>query len=449
MGTTQIRNVRNIQKLNERELNWGISGSASWHHEYRDSAWIFIGGMPYELSEGDIITVFSQYGEIVNINLVRDKKTGKSKGYAFLCYEDQRSTILAVDNLNSTQILKRTIRVDHVMNYKMPKEHEDDDEITTKLKNEGCAPKIIHEEKQEEVAEVPKKLKVKKAKKKKSKGKKSKKRHHSSSSSSSSSDADTKVKVKIEKIDPAYGDYDNGNQSQDRQKKNYDKSTISKKFNEPLNEKNKSRNENSKSMNHSSNLNRRRNASDERLSPEFKNDDHFRNSSRHSNLSESYHREVKREKIYDSEVNNSKSNRHLHDHSDHRIEKSLTLNRHEKEKDKHFSNSKDYSDNRESRYENPNERKRQNYKNDRDDFREGHRRKRTHSSDTSESEFNVSKMKSRRRSRSKESSPTLSNKNKYHHQRKVSCDIRYKKSRSRSQERYHKNNSRSRDRNFR
>lgn len=45
-----------------------------------------------------------RYGEIVHINLVRDKETGKQKGYCFLCYEDQRSTILAVDNLNGIKV---------------------------------------------------------------------------------------------------------------------------------------------------------------------------------------------------------------------------------------------------------------------------------------------------------------------------------------------------------
>lgn len=38
----------------------------------------------------------SRYGEIVDVNLVRDKGTGKSKGFAFIAYEDQRSTVLAV-----------------------------------------------------------------------------------------------------------------------------------------------------------------------------------------------------------------------------------------------------------------------------------------------------------------------------------------------------------------
>lgn len=45
-----------------------------------------------------------RYGEVVNINLVRDKKTGKSKGFCFICYEDQRSTILAVDNFNGIKV---------------------------------------------------------------------------------------------------------------------------------------------------------------------------------------------------------------------------------------------------------------------------------------------------------------------------------------------------------
>lgn len=49
-------------------------------------------------------SIMCRYGEVVNINLVRDKATGKSKGYAFLCYEDQRSTVLAVDNLNSIKV---------------------------------------------------------------------------------------------------------------------------------------------------------------------------------------------------------------------------------------------------------------------------------------------------------------------------------------------------------
>ncbi|XP_044747334.1 U2 snRNP component ist3 [Coccinella septempunctata] len=136
-----LTNMKNVTKLSERELQ--NNSKSSWHDQYRDSAWIFIGGLPYELTEGDIICIFSQYGEIVNINLIRDKDNGKSKGFCFLCYEDQRSTILAVDNLNGIKVLKRIIRVDHVSEYKIPKEGKKTGEETKKLYNEGCAPKAV------------------------------------------------------------------------------------------------------------------------------------------------------------------------------------------------------------------------------------------------------------------------------------------------------------------
>lgn len=64
----------------------------------------------------------------MNANMPRDKETGKPRGFAFLMYEDQRSTVLAVDNLNGAQVLGKTLRVDHVKNYKQPKSKNDDGE---------------------------------------------------------------------------------------------------------------------------------------------------------------------------------------------------------------------------------------------------------------------------------------------------------------------------------
>ncbi|OSD04560.1 hypothetical protein PYCCODRAFT_1443825 [Trametes coccinea BRFM310] len=118
--------VQEIKKINQRELELGIKGS--WHDDYKDSAYIFVGGLHRDLTEGDVITIFSQYGEIMDINMPRDKETGKQRGFAFLMYEDQRSTILAVDNLNGAKVLDRTLRVDHVKNYKQGKIKGEDGE---------------------------------------------------------------------------------------------------------------------------------------------------------------------------------------------------------------------------------------------------------------------------------------------------------------------------------
>ncbi len=102
------------------------SPEASWHTDYRDTAFVYFGGLPYELSEGDVVTIFSQYGEPVFLKLARDKETGKSKGFGWLKYEDQRSTDLAVDNLGGATISGRMVRVDHAR-YKL-RDDEDPEE---------------------------------------------------------------------------------------------------------------------------------------------------------------------------------------------------------------------------------------------------------------------------------------------------------------------------------
>ncbi|EEA23956.1 conserved hypothetical protein [Talaromyces marneffei ATCC 18224] len=125
-----MNSIRQIQALNKRELENAVTPEASWHADYRDTAYIYIGGLPFDLSEGDIVTIFSQYGEPVHVNLIRDKDTGKSKGFAFLKYEDQRSTDLAVDNLGGATVMGRVLRVDHTR-YKRKEEEGEEDNVAT------------------------------------------------------------------------------------------------------------------------------------------------------------------------------------------------------------------------------------------------------------------------------------------------------------------------------
>lgn len=123
-----MNTIREIQNLNKRELENGVSTEASWHADYRDTAYIYIGGLPFDLSEGDILTIFSQFGEPTYINLIRDKESGKSKGFAFLKYEDQRSTDLAVDNLGGASVMGRVLKVDHTRYKRKDGEEEEERE---------------------------------------------------------------------------------------------------------------------------------------------------------------------------------------------------------------------------------------------------------------------------------------------------------------------------------
>ncbi|KAH7063177.1 hypothetical protein B0J12DRAFT_549329, partial [Macrophomina phaseolina] len=133
-----MNKIRQIKELNKRELEAGITPEGSWHADYRDTAFVYIGGLPYEVSEGDIVTIFSQYGEPVYVNLVRDKETGKSKGFAFLKYEDQRSCDLAVDNLSGAKVMGRIISVDHTR-YKKKEGEELRDNTYGEVDGDGNA----------------------------------------------------------------------------------------------------------------------------------------------------------------------------------------------------------------------------------------------------------------------------------------------------------------------
>lgn len=117
--------IRQTQLLNKRELENATPPSASWHADYRDTAYIYIGGLHPDLTEGDVVTIFSQFGNPTHLNLIRDKETGKSKGFGFLKYEDQRSCDLAVDNFTGADVLGRLLRVDHTRYKKKDDEDED------------------------------------------------------------------------------------------------------------------------------------------------------------------------------------------------------------------------------------------------------------------------------------------------------------------------------------
>jgi len=121
---------REVARVNQQELDQGVPDSASWHQDFRDTAWVsalrkithstnvagaqvFVGNLSPELVEGDVLCVFSQFGEIDDLVFPRDDKSGKPKGFCFIKFEDWRSTVLTVDNFNNAELLERALKVDH------------------------------------------------------------------------------------------------------------------------------------------------------------------------------------------------------------------------------------------------------------------------------------------------------------------------------------------------
>lgn len=63
--------IKNTQKISREEVAAGYTDAQSWHARFKHSAYIFAGGLPFKLTDGDLLAIFSQYGEIIDVNLVR------------------------------------------------------------------------------------------------------------------------------------------------------------------------------------------------------------------------------------------------------------------------------------------------------------------------------------------------------------------------------------------
>ncbi|MCJ1352366.1 MAG: hypothetical protein MMC33_002350 [Icmadophila ericetorum] len=74
---------------------------------------VFVGNIPYGLSEEQIVHIFGTVGQVLNFRLVHDQETGKPKGYGFVEFADVDSAHSAVRNLDKYQIMGRELRVDY------------------------------------------------------------------------------------------------------------------------------------------------------------------------------------------------------------------------------------------------------------------------------------------------------------------------------------------------
>jgi RNA recognition motif-containing protein len=57
---------------------------------------LFVGNLPYSVTDSDLHTLFSAHGEVVSAQVVSDRATGRSKGFGFVEMGDQGAADAAI-----------------------------------------------------------------------------------------------------------------------------------------------------------------------------------------------------------------------------------------------------------------------------------------------------------------------------------------------------------------
>jgi RNA recognition motif-containing protein len=79
---------------------------------------IYIGNVSWDLTEEELKEAFEAYGQITTVNIIKDKYTGRSRGFAFVEMPDKASAEAAIKGLNGKELKGREIVVNEARSRK-------------------------------------------------------------------------------------------------------------------------------------------------------------------------------------------------------------------------------------------------------------------------------------------------------------------------------------------
>jgi CxxC-x17-CxxC domain-containing protein len=91
----------------ERKILLAAKGAAQETSGFK----MFIGGLPYEVSEDELSALFAEHGDLKEVHIATDRETGKSKGFAFVTYANYSDGKKALPSLKSLKVGGRRLTV--------------------------------------------------------------------------------------------------------------------------------------------------------------------------------------------------------------------------------------------------------------------------------------------------------------------------------------------------
>lgn len=87
-----------------------FGGNTESDGENADTTTLYVGNLPYRANEDAVKAHFSKQGQVESVRLMKDRRTGKRKGYGFveMAAHDAQN---AIKSLNDTEFQERTLKV--------------------------------------------------------------------------------------------------------------------------------------------------------------------------------------------------------------------------------------------------------------------------------------------------------------------------------------------------
>ena len=72
---------------------------------------VYVGNLPFSVDDNQLKELFSSYGEIEEANVIKNKFSGRSKGFGFVTFKDEESAKKAISEMNEKEVEGRALKV--------------------------------------------------------------------------------------------------------------------------------------------------------------------------------------------------------------------------------------------------------------------------------------------------------------------------------------------------
>ncbi len=76
---------------------------------------IFIGNLSYNVQDEELADLFAQYGDVESARVIKDRETGRSRGFAFVVMQEDGDANSAIEALNGYEVSGRPLRVNQAI----------------------------------------------------------------------------------------------------------------------------------------------------------------------------------------------------------------------------------------------------------------------------------------------------------------------------------------------